>query len=199
MARKKYFWTPEQDAFIREHYDSANKNRSKELAAALGVPRWVVNRRARDLGLSKLKERPWSPAELEYLGQWYHRTSVKKIAQRLGRSVTAVRLKAKRVGYRKYAEGYTASSLATALGVDNKWVRDRIAKGIIKASQRQTERRPEQGGDAWLITEQAFIDFLRDHPYEIDLRKVDQLWFLDILRELVNGNYLTRNKKGSEL
>jgi hypothetical protein len=74
---------------------------------------------------------------------------VKALARRFGRSPTAVRLKAKRLGLRKYDECYTACSLAEALGVDPHWVLARIRSSKLRASHRQTERTPEQGGDSW--------------------------------------------------
>jgi len=82
---------------------------------------------------------------------------------------------------RKYDEGYTASSLAEALGVDPHWVLARIHSGKLRASHRHTERTAQQGGDGWLITDEALVDFLREHPYDVDLRKVDSLWFMDLI------------------
>jgi hypothetical protein len=106
---------------------------------------------------------------------------MKVMAKHLGRSPTAIKLKAKRLGLRKYDEGYTASSLAEALGVDPHWVLSRIRSGMLRASQRKTERKPEQGGDSWLVTDEAVLELLREHPYDIDLRKVDSLWFMDLI------------------
>ena len=183
MSRNFHIWTPEEDAFIRAQYDVSIPERSKEIASALGVPQWKVNRRAGQMGLSRPKERPWTADEVQYLENHYHRTAIRTVAKHLGRSVTAVRLKAKRLGYRKYAEGYTVSSLAAALGVEAHWVQSRIKDGQIAAARRHTERTARQGGDALLITEGAVLAFIRDHTYEIDLRKVDHLWFLDTIRE----------------
>ncbi len=133
------------------------------------------------MGLSRPKDRPWSTEEQSYLEANYHRVSVKAMARKLGRSPTAVKLKAKRLSLRKYGEGYTALSLAEALGADPHWVLARIRSGRLRATPRHTERTPNQGGDSWLITDEAFIDFLREYPYEIDLRKVDSLWFMDLI------------------
>lgn len=188
MPARKYLWIPEQDLFIRQRYDIREKNRSKEIGSALGVPRWAVNRRAADLGLSRPKERFWSLSDVHYLETHYHKTQIKKVAKKLGRSVTAVRLKSKRVGYQKKGEGYTATSLAVALGVDIHWVSDRIARGLLHATRRGTERTPQQGGDMLLITNTALVRFLRNHTFEIDLRKVDHFWFLDLVHEALAGS-----------
>jgi hypothetical protein len=157
------------------------------------MPQWAVNRRAVALGLARPKDRPWSPDEEERLDKYYWRTSVKALAKRLGRSVTAIRLKAKRLGLRKHEEGYTACSLAQALGVDPHWVAARIQDGKLKAVHRKTERTPAQGGDSWLITEEAVVAFVREYPYEIDLRKVNGLWFMDLVSSWLKLSRSSRN------
>ena len=181
MPKAKWRWDADIDRFLGQHYDPTVRGRSDAIAAKLGVPRWAVNRRAAVLGLSRPKDRPWTPEEVEYLERNYHRSSVKVVARRLARSVTATRLKAKRLGLRKHGEGYTACSLAQALGVDPHWVLCRIRAGKLNATHRNSERTPSQGGDSWLITEAAVVAFIRSCPYELDLRKVDQLWFMDLL------------------
>jgi len=181
MPQKKWFSNDITDGFLRRLYDPTVRGRSQEIAARLKVPRWAVNRRAAALGLSRPKDRPWSAEDEAYVEASFHHTSVKTLARKLGRSPTAVQLKAKRLGLRKYDEGYTALSLAEALGVDPHWVLARIRSGKLRASGRHTERTAQQGGDSWLITDEAVVRFLRDHPYDIDLRKVDSLWFMDLI------------------
>ena len=181
MPQKKWFSNDITDGFLRRLYDPTVRGRSQEIAARLKVPRWAVNRRAAALGLSRPKDRPWSAEDEAYVEASFHHTSVKTLARKLGRSPTAVQLKAKRLGLRKYDEGYTALSLAEALGVDPHWVLARIRSGKLRASGRHTERTAQQGGDSWLITDEAVIDLLREYPYDVDLRKVDSLWFMDLI------------------
>jgi hypothetical protein len=181
MADKKWFWDESSDNFLRRNYDPAIRGRSRAIADRLKMPRWAVNRRATALGLSRPKDRPWKKADEDYLETNYHRVSVKALARRLERSPTAVKLKAKRLGLRKHDEGYTACSLAEALGVDPHWVLARIRSGKLRASHRRTDRKPEQGGDSWFITDEAILEFLRERPYDVDLRKVDSLWFMDLI------------------
>ncbi len=185
MPNKKWFWNDITDGLLRRMYDPTVRGRSREIAARLKVPRWVVNRRAAALGLSRPKDRPWSTEDEAYIEANLHHASVKTLARKLGRSPTAVRLKAKRLGLRKYDEGYTACSLAEALGVDPHWVLARIRSGRLRASHRHAERTAQQGGDSWLITDEAVVTLLRDHPYDIDLRKVDSLWFMDLIAPLL--------------
>jgi hypothetical protein len=181
MPGKKWTWNEAEDAFLRRMYDPAISGRSQEIANWLRRPRWVVNRRAVALGLSRPKDRPWCEEDRDYLEANYHRSAMKALTKRLGRSPTAIKLTAKRLGLRKYDEGYTASSLAEALGVDPHWVLSRIRSGKLRAAPRRTERKPEQGGDSWLISDDALLDFLREHSYDIDLHKVDSLWFMDLI------------------
>ncbi len=188
MPKKKWFWNDISDGLLKRMYDPTVPGRSQLLADRLGAPRWAVNRRAAALGLSRPKERPWSPDEEAYLESNFHHVSVMALARRFGRSPTAVRLKAKRLGLRKYDECYTACSLAEALGVDPHWVLGRIRSGKLRASHRQTERTPEQGGDSWLITDDAVMDLIRDHPYDVDLRKVDSVWFMDLIMPYLSGS-----------
>lgn len=187
MPARKWVWTDTMDHVLRTMYDATVKGRPQEIADRLRVPRWAVNRRAALLGLSRPKEKPWSEQEESYLEGNFHRVSVKVMARKLGRSPTAVKLKAKRLGIRKYGEGYTALSLAAALGVDPHWVLARIKSGKLRASHRHTDRTAQQGGDSWLITEAALLDFLAAYPYEIDLRKVDTLWFMDLIGPYLQG------------
>lgn len=60
------------------------------------------------------------------------------------------------------------------------------------ASHRHTERTPEQGDGSWLITDKPVLESLPDRPYDIDLRKVGSLWFMDLFapyfeRSITNG------------
>jgi len=43
-------------------------------------------------------------------------------------------------------------------------------------------RGPQQNGDSYLIQEKDVRRFILEHPTDIDLRKVDQIWFLDYQR-----------------
>ncbi len=81
-----------------------------------------------------------------------------------------------------------------ALGVDPHWVLARIRSGKLRASHRQTERKPEQGGDSWLITDETVIALIRDHPYDIDLRKVDSVWFMDLIAPYLGRSAATSRR-----
>ncbi|HEX8801560.1 MAG TPA: hypothetical protein VF772_23250, partial [Terriglobales bacterium] len=44
----------------------------------------------------------------------------------------------------------------------------------------------QQNGDSYLIQEKDVRRFILEHPTDIDLRKVDQLWFLDVITSGLN-------------
>lgn len=65
---KKYVWTEQKDEFLRERYDPDVRNRSREVAAQLGWPCWVIKKRAVQLKLTKPQRyTPWTTEELRYL------------------------------------------------------------------------------------------------------------------------------------
>lgn len=177
MLPKKYFWTPEQDELIRKCYDSQTHTIT-ELAARFKVPRWVVRRRASQLGIARCKEPFWSKVDEQYLEKHYPKKSIVTIAKHLGRTLTAVALKKKRLGITKTMEGYTLRGICEGLGVDHHKVEKWIRAGWIKVRGRGVDR-PQ--GDYKYFTEKDLRNFIRRHPDEIDLRRVDRLWFIDLL------------------
>ena len=92
-----------------------------------------------------------------------------------------VHLKLKRMKFKQDGNFYSANSLASALGIDNHVVSRWIHSGHLKAQPRGAARGEAQHGDAYLIHEKDVRRFIIEHPTDIDLRKVDQLWFLDLI------------------
>ena len=52
---------------------------------------------------------------------------------------------------------------------------------MLRATRRGTERTERQGGDTYWIAHKAVHAFVLTYPDEIDLRKVEKWWFLDLL------------------
>jgi hypothetical protein len=146
------------------------------------VPRRVIKRWGAQLGLARTKERPWSSEELAYLRENYQRpsgqrASLRSIAQYLGRTKDAVHIKATRMKYRRYGgDAYTFQSLADALGCDSHKVKQWVEKKWLDAS---LEHSREDG--RYAIAPTAIRRFIIEHPSEIDHRRADWLWLLDIL------------------
>jgi hypothetical protein len=69
--------------------------------------------------------------------------------------------------------------------IKNGWLQDRL----------QGTRRPADGNGRGIhrIREKHILDFLRNHPPEINLGKVNQIWFLDLVllkgREVRQGQF----------
>jgi hypothetical protein len=177
--RQKYFLDEPGRRLILAKYDGRTEV-IDELAERLKVPRWVVMRWARGLGLTRRKEPPWTQEEMNYLERYLHKTSIASIAKHLGRTQTAVQAKAKRLGASKTQEGYTMSGLCLGLGCDEKTVKKWIERGWLRGQRRKTERTEGQG-DIWYFSDAAIRELVRKHPEEIDPRRADWLWLVDVL------------------
>jgi len=188
-CRRKYVFGDQADRLIQEAYLSRREGREPSsiqlLAKRLGMPHWALKKRARELGLARTKELPWSEAELAILSRYAwmsdERIRLKLKAEGYTRTVTGIHLKLKRMRFKHDGSFYSANSLAQALGIDPHAVTRWIKSGHLKAKLRGTARGPLQNGDAYVIQEKDIRRFILEHPTEIDLRKVDQLWFLDLI------------------
>lgn len=189
---RKYLFTSQIDNRIREIYFKRlvdKKMRAipgiKALAMELGWPKWVINRRARILGLSRPREGPWSLKELAILERYAHLTN-EAIRRNLGesgfhRTATAIRFRVEHLRLRQNTPYHTASSVASCFGVDHHCITRWIHLGYLKAKPRGTARTAEQGGDTLLFHEREIRRFIIDHPTQFDIRKCDQVWIIDLL------------------
>src|SRR5208337_2394561 len=107
------------------------------------------------------------------------RIRLKLKAAGYARTVNGIHLKLKRMRFKHDGSFYSASGLAQALGIDSHAVTRWIKSGHLKAKLRGTARTEQQNGDIYLIHEKDVRRFILEHPTDIDLRRVDQLWFLD--------------------
>jgi len=189
LSRRKYIFTDQIDQLIREiylnHRDAKMCHGIPLLAKRVGMPHWALKKRARELGLARTKELPWSERELALLARYAwmsdERIRLKLKAAGYARTATAIHLKLKRMSFKHDGSFYSANGLAQALGIDSHAVTRWIKSGHLKAKRRGTARTEQQNGDIYLIHEKDVRRFILEHPTEIDLRKVDQLWFLDLI------------------
>jgi hypothetical protein len=187
--RRKYVFTAQIDERIREiylhHPNTKSRPGLRKLADQVGIPHWALKKRARELGLARTKEKPWSEPELAILARYAwmsdERIRLKLKAAGYARTVTGIHLKLKRMRFKCDPNIYSGKGLAQALGIDSHVVTRWIKSGHLKAQFRGTARSEQQGGDIYLIREKDVRRFILEHPTEIDLRKVDQLWFLDLI------------------
>ena len=190
VSRKpsKYVITPEKHRRIERLYKSTPiKGAVAELAKKIGLPRWRVSRYAIAQGWIAVqkKEPNWNPEEIRIMKK-NARLSPSGIGKRLkahgyARSETAVILKRKRMRLAANLNGQAAHSLAECLGVESHFILRAIKLGKLNATRRGTDRTAVQGGDMWYITDSAIKDYIVNHMYEIDIRKVDKYWFVDLL------------------
>ena len=181
--RKKttYPITEAVEAILRERYDSNIRGRRQEIADVLGWPAPAVGRAARQLGLSRpwpKDRREWTADEVAFVRRWAGKRSPKWMAHRMERGPTSIVLKIRRLGLsRRVRDGYSAHDLAPLFGVDPKTVIRWIRLGWLAAKRRGTAH----PNDAYSVDQSDLLPFIRAHRGEIDLRKVDQDWFLDIV------------------
>lgn len=185
-AKLKYTWRPEFDAFLKAQYFGGLNRRFQVLNRMIrmtGLPRWYIKRQAARLGLTmKMDRRPWTQGELKLLEHLVGRVSAATIAKRLHRPESSVVNKIKRLGTsRRVREGYTIRDLEQCLGEDHHKLSIWIANGWLRDRLQGTSRHGGNGNDIHRIREKDILRFIKHHPQEINLGKVDQVWFLDLV------------------
>lgn len=189
--RQRYRHDVFSDAAILETYRARpTKNAVNRLAQRLGKPRWWVYKRAIRMGLTvpRFAEPAWSEAEIELLAEHSHKNLdvISRILRKHGfkRTPTAIRVKQKRMqigvtAARREAGIYSANQIAALLGIDRKGVTRWIHLGYLDVAKRGTAH--DESRDHWEVTTAALRRFIVAHPECIDLRKVDKLWFIELL------------------
>lgn len=131
------------------------------------------------------KEPDWTAKELEILEKSAHLSPdrIQIHLRRLGfrRTRTAIVLKRQRMRYTKNKQGQSAWQVSQCFGVDVHTILSWIQKGRLRAIRRGTARTERQGGDIWFIKDRWIRDFILTNLCEIDLRKVDKYWFVDLV------------------
>jgi hypothetical protein len=184
----KHIVTPEMHDAIRQAYAGETGNgQINDLAARIGLPRWKVTRYAISQGWTARtnKEPDWTAKEIDILERSAHRAPevIQRYLKRAGfkRSVTGIILKRKRMRLLQNLEGQSAQGLAGCFGIDVHCVMRWINRGQLKAMPRGLHRTPQQGGDIYLIKDRWVRDFVLANLAEVDLRKVDKYWFVDLI------------------
>ncbi|HEV7552444.1 MAG TPA: hypothetical protein VGP65_12215, partial [Candidatus Angelobacter sp.] len=189
--RHKFWWTPELDRELRICYQEARDRRDLTLRLGVfqkrtGFTRVVMQARATLLGLSSPSKR-WTAAELETLGELAGTLSKSAIARKLGRSYSSVKAQCSRlcIGSR-LTSGYSRADVEYLLGVGARSVKKWISLGWLKL---QDDR----------ITETSMMKFLRDHPEEYRLSRVDEIWFKGLLFPSFGRAYIpAANTRGKQ-
>jgi hypothetical protein len=186
QATRKYVWRPEYEAYLKAHYYGGLNRRFQVLNRMIretGLPRWYIKRRAASLGLTLHPDRrAWTREEEQILENLLGKVSAMTIAKRLKRTEASVALKIKRLGWsRAVREGYTMRDLESCLGEDHHKIQQWIAWGWLRDRLQGTQRRDGNGRDIHRFREKDILAFIRSHPQEINLGKVEACWFLDLV------------------
>lgn len=172
------------DTAIREGYMHAKaKGDIKALAARIGRPDWWVQKRAATLGLTRTNRTrldSWTAAELQILEDFASCT-IRVLAQKLRqaghrRTETAVAVKLKRLQIdRTDPDRWSATALAPMLGVNPATISDWIERRGLPAT------RMGEGRGTLMIERRHLRGWIARNPRYIDLRRVDQPWFMELV------------------
>lgn len=168
-------WTCAEDETIRTRYASEGP---RGLSGILGRSQRDLIRRARSLGVQKPGGRRWTIDEDAWLSDHVTKLRWSDLARRLHRSVPSVQVRAKVLGLRRVmGDGrLTPMALAEICGVARETVYRWITFGL-EAHQNPAE----SGRGTFLIDPWEFRWWLKENPGAVDLRKVRQESFLDLL------------------
>jgi len=159
----------------------------REYAKSVGYPHWRIKRYVQEQGwaIRQKREPDWSEEEKLILSRNAHyglvgiQGKLKKAG--FSRTTTAIHVKKTRLRLRANQEGYSAIQVAEALGIDSHSVSRWIKQGRLRATMRETLRTAKNGGDTYYIKDKWVRDFILENLAEIDIRKVDKYWFVDLL------------------
>lgn len=151
-------WTPELDEIVKSAWARGGL-RAARRAIRQQQPTWSwysIKKRAAVLALCRPKARPWSDTEVNHL-LWSidSNASMALIAERLGRTIAAVRKKLRDLRYTAESlGGYKVKEVADMFSVAPARVQYWVAEKLLLT----------KGGR---ITESSFSKFLADHPKRI--------------------------------
>lgn len=171
-VRRKYIIGPE----LLERLQLAYAANRWELSAAIrrlgketGWPRWMFTAEARRRGWGRLHVcKRWTIAEEDYLREHLGGMAVSAIARRLHRSVESAQDKARALRLSmRVRDGYTLEDLGEVFGAPAYRVRSWARRGLLG-------KWPPTNGR---VDDHTVVRFIMRHGNEIDLRRVEQVWF----------------------
>ena len=171
---KRFDWTPDLDDRLRRAYKNARSRAelSRNLNAIQrisGFTRVVILNRAAEMNLAFGHRRQWNDDEVERLREYAGSMSPRAIAMRLNRTHASIKAKLKALEISgRIVDGYSQQDLQQLLGVGPKSTRRWLAQGWL---QSRNERIPEA----------CVISFLRLHPDQYQLNRVEEAWFKGLL------------------
>jgi hypothetical protein len=175
--RKKYFWTPDLDDRLRRIYAEHSHNYRAlgpaitSLAKLMHCPRYIVFNRAGQLRIRVSRAKRWTRAEVQFLREHAGVSSLDFIMKTLKRGYVSVTSKIEELQLsRRVTEGYSRADLAEVLSVSAKLISKWISRGWMRPLP-DTDRIPEE----------QVRKFIRTHPEQYSLKRVDEAWFKGML------------------
>lgn len=183
-ANPPHAWTDEEIGMIRAEYPELGP---LGLSQKMGLDPWIVKAKARRMGIHYGKQRAWKPGEIEFLRNNYSKMSATAISKIIGKTTFQIRHKLRNLAIQSSAENgsLNAEKIADVFGVSRLKVAAWIENGWIDATN--LDKRGVYGYyeiDPWSVRW-----FIREHPEEFDLARVNQLAFLSIAMGGLEGEY----------
>lgn len=173
------------DQAIREGYIHATeKGAIKALAARVGRPAWWVQKRGAQLGVTRTNRTrlgSWTSEELALLEEFAHleHTAICRKLKAAGfkRTPTAVEVKLKRLQLdREDPDRWSATAVAPFLGVNPATIADWVERRGLPA------KRETWGPNGRLMIDRKKLrNWVASNSNFIDLRRVDQPWFKELM------------------
>lgn len=173
-VKKKYCWSPELDLALTRAYRFAQDRGEltqllNHLQRSINFPRFVILSRAAELGLAFQVRRHWTPQEVEALRELLGTYSSKTVALKLGRTYYSLKRKVAIMQLSsRIRDGYSLKDIQDLVGVNRRKIQTWIMKGWLRL-------------DNGRASDVEMRRFLRRHPEEYILRRVDDAWFKDIM------------------
>lgn len=169
---KKYEWTNELDQAIRRAYQASSRRRLSEnidyLERLSRFSRASIMARAAILGLAA-KRRKWTVQEVEFLSEAAGSIGKAAVARKLNRSYASVKAEFSHLQLSsRVSAGYSQGDVAYLLGAGPRTVRKWVRAGWLSLQRGR-------------ISEASLIKFIRQHPEEYQLSRVDEAWFKGML------------------
>jgi hypothetical protein len=178
LGSRVYRFTEETRQELRAAYAGGKAQRTQgldRLCARTGWPRHAFKREALRLGIAE-HWRKWTPAEEAYVRERAGQISVRQIAKQMGRPVDSVVARIERMQLsRRVAEGYCVMDLCTVFGVRSTTIKSWMRRGLLGKVHEVC------GSAGHRVTATNVMRFIRRHPHEYNLNRVDQVWFKSML------------------
>ncbi|TXG79094.1 MAG: hypothetical protein E6R14_11715 [Thermomicrobiales bacterium] len=172
---KAALFTEDECRAIAAQYDGTSATIDALLLehAERGAKRFHVINAARRGGYRTARVRKdWSPAEDAWLQDNWHKCSPEEVARHLGRTVTSVVIRKKRIGVARYdGPDYTIRELEALLKIDHRQWHEFIDRGWLRVWQR---KRQGKVSPITRVSVESLLAFLRDHPEIVDFRHAGQ-------------------------